>query len=274
MAKKMVIDYKGIDIDALIAKAREINKQIEENQFDSIEDYLGVVKYKELLETLKANKFLTVREFRKIFGVAFSEDMSGKLETIIALSTSSLLNPRCLARMQDGNSICAFCFAGATQNRYPDLRENLERNYIIMNSVVIPAKYWPQVGNDMMRFEAFGDGATWKHDANCFECARANKGTACALWSKNPDVTAEAIAKGYKKPKNVIYIYSSPKVNTPAEIEELLKKYPFIDKIFTVFDAEFIKANNIDINCGARSCRGCKRCYKRATGKYVNEKIK
>lgn len=272
----MVIDYKGIDMESLVAEAREINKIVRENQYDSVEEYLGAASFEELMELqrfLTEGGRLTKKEFREIFGIAFSDKMLGKLKTVTALSTSSLVNEVCLKRMLDGNSICAFCFSAATQNRYPELRGNLKKNYIVMNSVVIPAEYWPDVDNDMLRFESFGDSASWKHDANCFECARANSETYCALWSKNPNYTREAIKRGYEKPKNLRYIYSSPKVNTPEEIEELLREFPFIDSIFTVFDAQFIKEHNIDINCGARSCRKCERCYK-GDCQYIREAIK
>jgi len=49
---------------------------------------------------------------------------------------------------------------------------------------------------------------------------------------------------------------------------------PMIDKIFTVYTKKYIQENNIIANCGARSCRGCKRCYKKSTRVYVREILK
>ena len=37
--------------------------------------------------------------------------------------------------------------------------------------------------------------------------------------------------------------------------------YDFIDKVFTVYDENTIKNQGIEINCGARSCFKCRRCY-------------
>lgn len=74
-----------------------------------------------------------------------------------------------------------------------------------------------------------------------------------------------------EKPSNLQIIQSTLKVNdSPDEV-----KYWFIDKVFTVFDEEYIEENNVIINCGARSCRTCKRCYTPSEGiEYINEKLK
>ena len=55
-----------------------------------------------------------------------------------------------------------------------------------------------------------------------------------------------------KKPKNVNIIYSSMFINKQVECD-----YPFVDKIFTVYDKDYIKDNKININCGGRSCLSC-----------------
>ena len=272
MAKKRVTEYKNFDIEELQKAVNDIADEIAENQYDTVLAYLGD-KINRLNEVLAKKGFMSIHDFREIFGIAFSENMTAKMETVIALSTSCLANRRCLARMQDGDSICAFCFSAALQMFKKGVRENTIQNFKILNEVIIPAKYWPQVCNDMLRFEAFGDLYTWKQVANYFNCCKANKSTDCALWSKNPDIIADAIERGFRKPKNVQIVYSSPKVNTIADAEAIFAKYPFIDKIFTVFDGEFIKKNGVVINCGGRSCRGCKRCYKPGKG-LVNEELK
>lgn len=272
--KKMVIDYKGFDIDEVKRLADEIDAEVEANQFDNVLEFLGDAKVQQL-ETILADKgFLTTKEFRLMFGIAFSENMTGKMETITALSTSCLANKRCLARMMNGENICAYCFSAAFQAFKKNLRENTLQNFKILNEVVIPIKYWPLVCNDMLRFEAFGDLATWKQVANYFNCCEANPNSRCALWTKNPDIIAEAIEKGFKKPDNLIIIVSSLKVNEEIDLEELKRKYSFVDYIFTCFDKEYIKEHDVDINCGGRSCRGCADCYKEGSCPNRREIVK
>ena len=268
-AKKSVTEYAGFD-DAVKA-AEEVLSYIEAHKANEI-----TAEQVTAAKTLIREKgWMSVTDFRGIFGIAFSENMSAKMETVTALSTSCIVNPFCLARMRNGDNICANCFSVGLQLFKPHVRENTIENFKVLNTVVIPAMFWPLVCNDMLRFEAFGDLYTWKQVANYFECAKRNKGTRCALWTKNPEIIAEAIRRGYKKPSNLIIVYSSPKKNTIAEREKLLAMYPFIDKIFTVFEEDFIKANNIDINCGARSCRGCQRCYHKTKElEFINERKK
>lgn len=265
--RKFVTEYKGFD--EAVATAAEVQEYVKTHQREITKEEMEAAT-----AVIMEKGFMSVADFRAIFGIAFSTDMTGKMETIIALSSSCIVNPFCLARMLDGDSICSHCFSVGLQLFKPNVRENTIENFKILNTMVIPAKYWPLVCNDMLRFEAFGDVWTWKQVANYFECARRNKGTRCALWTKNPEIVKQAIAHGYKKPKNLVIVYSSPKVNTVAERLALLEKYDFIDKIFTVFEKEFVIANNIDINCGARSCRGCQRCYYKETGWEVREQLK
>ena len=41
-----------------------------------------------------------------------------------------------------------------------------------------------------------------------------------------------------------------------------------------VYDSETIENQNISVNCVARSCATCRRCYSRETETIVNEKLK
>ena len=71
------------------------------------------------------------------------------------------------------------------------------------------------------------------------------------------------------KPDNVIMVESSPKMNVvKAPANE------YVDKVFTVFDENTIAEKHININCGARCCATCRRCYSKETERGVNEKLK
>ncbi len=56
--------------------------------------------------------------------VLVSDYMSGKMENVPSISTSCLVNPRCITRMQNGCSICSYCFAADGLSYKKGLREN------------------------------------------------------------------------------------------------------------------------------------------------------
>lgn len=78
------------------------------------------------------------------------------------------------------------------------------------------------------------------------------------------------------KPKNLVYIHSSNCVNMPETW--ILKKYSFVDHVFTVYSKDYIAAHGIKINCGGRACKDCiaagKKCYFRDGNKEINESLK
>lgn len=272
MAKKMIIDYKNFDLEEIKARMNDVINHINDNATDDFVAYFGKEIIAKADRILFERGYLTYEEFTELFGVHFNMDMTGKMETLFGLSTSCLVNPYCLARMLNGENVCAYCFSAATQARYANVRENGIDNFLILNEVVIPTEYWPIMENDMLRGESFGDQYTWRQSANFNNFFARNTQANCALWMKNPWVMAEALAKGSVKPSNVQYIYSSLKVN--SEESEIFEKYPFIDKVFTVFNDEYIEENGIEINCGARSCRGCGDCYHKGTCPYRRERLK
>ena len=72
------------------------------------------------------------------------------------------------------------------------------------------------------------------------------------------------------KESQVTYrLYSSPCINDQAD-----PGYDFSDKIFTVYDKDYISTHDVSINCGAKSCLTCHKCYVKSKIKYINEKLK
>ena len=69
------------------------------------------------------------------------------------------------------------------------------------------------------------------------------------------------------------FIVSSNVVNKPAIVTD-----PRIDHVFTVYDERFIAENNVNINCGGRSCKECikqkKACYFAGRDPVINEQLK
>lgn len=198
-----------------------------------------------------------------------SDDMSGKMSGIPSISTSCLVNPICIARMKDGESICAHCFASATLKRYTACGKAMESNFHLLNDSVLPMELLPRFANvAIVRIESFGDVASVTQAINYANICKVNPTVTFAWWSKNMKICAEAFHI-VGKPDNVIMVESSPKMNTQAEIST-----DIVDKVFTVYDEKTIKAKSVEINCGARCCATCRRCYSKETEKVVNEKLK
>ena len=145
----------------------------------------------------------------------------------------------------------------------------MKRNQEILTGSVLPEEKLPVINVLYFRFEAFGDLNNATQVINYFNICRKNPGVKFALWTKNPDYIAAAIKAGHEKPENLNIILSSLFIN-----KERKTKYDFVDKIFTVYDAEYITANNIDINCGARNCFTCGLCYNKNDVRIINEKLK
>ena len=159
---------------------------------------------------------------------------------------------------------------------YPDLAACLERNSEILKNRILTEEEMPKLGNKLglFRFEAFGDSTSEIQVVNYFNITNANPKEHCALWTKNPWIVDNAM-KHYHltKPKNLKIVGSSVFKNKP--MIDYYRKYKFIDYIFTVYDEEFIKKHNIDINCGGRSCESCKKCYLGTHDGYeIREKLK
>ena len=100
------------------------------------------------LETVKPANFTTVNGERlplfksrytsNLSPVHVSDYMSGKMEGIPSISTNCLENPVCRARMENGESVCAHCFAAATLDRYTAAGVHAANNLQILTWQVLP----------------------------------------------------------------------------------------------------------------------------------------
>lgn len=198
-----------------------------------------------------------------------SDDMSGKMSGIPSVSTSCLVNPICKARMKQGDSICAHCFAETTLKRYTACGKAMESNFHLLNDSVLPLDLLPIFANvAIVRIESFGDVASVTQAINYANLCKVNPNVVFAWWSKNMSIIEKAFDI-VGKPENVIMVESSEKLNVEKE-----KSSPIVDKVFTVYDEKTIAQKSVEINCGARCCATCRRCYRKDTEIVVNEKLK
>lgn len=201
--------------------------------------------------------------------VCVSDYMSGKMSGIPSISTSCLVNPICQKRMADGESICAHCFAEATLSRYKAAGRNAESNYYLLTESVLPLELLPVFCNvAIVRIESFGDVANVNQAINYANICKVNPNVQFAWWSKNMAIIKKAFDI-VGKPKNVVMVESSEKLNHAKQAST-----EYVDKVFTVYDKATIAAENININCGARCCATCRRCYNATTEKAISEQLK
>ena len=206
----------------------------------------------------------------KMLSEMFCNNHTGKMNGLQSLSSACTENQYCKARAKNKNLVCNHCFSMAMQKRYKTLTTKLQRNSEILQNEVFAVNAWPRVNAAIFRLEAFGDLANETQCINYFNLCKRNPETTFSLWTKNPFIIDRVLKSGERKPKNLIIIFSSPCLNKASE--KIFERFSFVDKIFTVYDKEH--AGNVNINCGARSCNDCRRCYSKRTGKVVNELLK
>lgn len=211
----------------------------------------------------------TLANSRKISGLHFTTQHSGKMAGMVSISTSVTTNKRCEKNAQIKGSICEKCFAAKQMKFYPSMENCMVENQRILTSEILPLEKLPTINNLYFRFEAFGDLNNAIQVKNYFNICYKNPKVKFALWTKNPDYIAQAIKDGYEKPENLNIVLSSLFIN-----KERKTRYSFIDKIFTVYDPTFIDENNVEINCGAKNCFSCGLCYEKNGVNIINEKLK
>ncbi len=219
--------------------------------------------------------FLTM--FDACLAIFITYKHTGKMAGMYSLSTSALLNPYCVKRAKNKKSICAFCFSAKMLNNsfYKSLRKRLEHNTRVLTTRVLDVVEWPLINAHSFRLESFGDLQNTTQCINYFNFCNVNKIVNFALWTKNPFIIANTIRAGYEKPENLIIVYSSPIINKAVDLQKMQNVFPFIDKVFTVWDSAESAVNaGVKINCGAAACIKCLQCYKKDGENVISELLK
>lgn len=198
---------------------------------------------------------------------------SGKLTGINSISTAVFMNCNCLLFSKIAGAICSKCYALKYTGFRSDLSRKLELNTVIYAGALLPLELLPVINARYFRFESFGDLINKTQQLNYFNIVKKNRLVCFAQWTKNPLITAAAL-RDTVKPHNLQIIYSSKMINNAGNVEKIRDIFPFIDKVFTVYDKQYIKDHNININCGGRSCMNCLNCYTAGGDTVINEKLK
>lgn len=252
------------------------------------------------------------KEFKELFpvitvellsemGLHFTLKHNGKMAGMQSLSTTCKCNEYCKTKIESalkaykiisddyrtelrkaikqdplstGFSICGFCFSDSQQDSMPGMDKPLIRNYEILNNGIIHKDWIPVLNALYFRGESFGDFGSVNAVINFYNLAKKNKAVHITAWTKNIWFFVAAKTAGYKKPNNFKVVLSSQYINRPAMIPE--KAIDLVNAVFTVYTKEYAEKYNITINCGARACLSCLRCYtlKENSVVYVNELLK
>ena len=206
-------------------------------------------------------------------GILWMTNHTGKMEGINSIGTSCVDNPFCIKRRENGDSVCSKCYAATYMKMRPALKERLKGNFEILTTHLLKDREIPVTNSHLFRFESFGDLYNTTQLANYVLICERNPFTQFGLWTKNTWVLDDLFNKnGIKKPDNLSIVVSSPLLNKQMELDR--EKLWFVDHVFTVYDKNFIEDNNVNINCGAKSCLKCQLCYHKNTEFYISEKLK
>lgn len=208
---------------------------------------------------------------------------AGKLEDVASISTFRDENPNCQRFRQIPGSICQDCYVSDYSYR-TSLTKKLIKNTWFYTHVELTPDAVPLLPYIYIRFESFGDLINKLQFNNYCVIASANKHSNCALWTKFPFIIKQAL-KEHRKPENLQIVYSwlykngiarqtttAPEyIDTKAFKAYTEKHFPFIDRVFIVYDYTFAMDNDISINC-QRKCNACTNsCYINNNTFYVNE---
>lgn len=201
----------------------------------------------------------------------FISHPQGKMNGIPTITTSMMCNPICAGRAKCPDSICSHCYAEKGLKVYKAARERYAENTELLSSHDLEPYEIPVVNSAIARFESHGDLVNVTHAKNYIRIAQHNPWCSFTIWTKNAAFLDKAI-HALSKPDNMICVLSSDQLNQPTQ---LFKRYVWVDKVFTVYDKQTIQRDHICINCGAKSCLTCRKCYTKSNKEfYINEVLK
>ena len=217
--------------------------------------------------------------------------MTGKLIELDAISDNTVTNGFCYDRYIKAKAkndkagkvvdICGVCYSHTMLGSYrKNMQPALDRNEFLAERLLEPHEL-PTYLKAFMRLDAHGELRTetvdpasgkvirtydkFTHIENYCRIAEHNPHCTFTLWTKRTDIV-KPFFDSRDKPKNLIIIYSNPKVGT------ILSKPPkHFDKTFNnVLEDEYVDEQN----CTGQKCKDCLLCYKHGTTDTIVEKVK
>lgn len=205
--------------------------------------------------------------------VRLSTGLSGKMLGVWAISTISLCNSFCLARMRDPELVCYHCYVKKSLRIDGILQYT--QNMFVLSAGILPAEWIPVLREEcaklhpQIRLESMGDLMNLNQARNYLQIAYTNPAFSFGLWTKNPRIFADAVDQ-IGKPANLSSVLSMSRVNLMDENWGRWALY--FDHTFVVVDDLTVKAqmmmdpDTYSCQCGPRSCITCKKCYTKPAG--------
>ena len=161
------------------------------------------------------------------------------------------------------------CYAKRYQNIRPTVLKSYRNNGLEVTKKVYDMNELPTVTNFQCRFDAFGeiyDGERGDIQlTNYVNIAKKNVKVNFVLWSRNYKKIEKYFTENIK-PDNFKLIRSTPEVDKPVYV--IPNKHVW-DGVFNVVSAQYIKDNNVKLNCGTKNEFGVKHsCVECPTGCY------
>lgn len=213
---------------------------------------------------------------------------SFKLEKIDNISTNTKSNNYCIKQNKKQNTICFKCYSFKGLNFRKNMIPLLQNNSNLLSKNIIDINFLPTIYKIYFRFNSHGELINETHLINLINIVNKNKHCNFTLWSKRNDIIKKYFDKNIK-PKNLILIYSNPKLNKPMNkppkyfdktfnnviklsYKDYFEQYTmFIDdelidsklknkikKQYDIYKNDFNKDNNV--NCFEK-CIDCLKCY-------------
>jgi hypothetical protein len=195
---------------------------------------------------------------------------SGKMENIRSISTNPLTNHFCQAMHDCGNNkvICTKCYATRLVDFRLSLQMHVENNSELLSDRVLALEELPKYGDELIRFNSFGELINHTHVINLFNICYNNPQTYHVIYSKRCDLIEDMI---HLKPSNLKIVESNPIINAVYE----KPKSAVADLVFNVVTPDYLDANPKYKATCMKNCDKCRLCYSRRTPmKFIVEMLK
>lgn len=186
--------------------------------------------------------------------------MSGKLNGIPAINTNTVTNEFCI-KMKDTDSICGSCYSHRMLNTYrKNCQPAFQYNSDILSKAILIEDMLPVINSAFFRFNGHGELINMNHLINIVNICKKNPHTSFALWTKRKNLVNKLFkySDEYHPPKNLILIYSNPKVDCVQ-----LEPPVHFHKVFNNVSKSIYKSIE---NCTGQKCIECLACYKKDSG--------
>src|SRR6056300_356508 len=140
--------------------------------------------------------------------------MSGKLKNLRAINTDTTTNPFCMKQKTNKKSICSFCYSWYMLETFrKNCVDAFASNSILLSTTCLKSNNnIPFIIDAYFRINGHGELINTLHLHNIVNIALFNPHCNIAVWTKRKDLINKYFDE-HEKPKNLILVFSNPKIN-------------------------------------------------------------